>query len=374
VVGLRRPGPVVALEGIVMKYRWQAFWAIWLWVACSDEAGDATRDPRDSETRDAEAADFGADSGDGEAPDTLPTDTSESDTAQTDAPSEDPSADTAPLETPPDLVIGAWNLRHFSPYGVDEFRIDDIANRITILAPDVLGLEELEVAEGTDGSPPQAWDALLEALPDYAGVHAPWDLNDSTVGLLYRPDVVTLVATEILFEDDWWAFPRPPLVAELRAERDDASVALSVIVLHLKAFGDDESTERRLAACQALDDYIAARPEREFVVIGDYNDDPHDAPGENIFTDNFLDTTRYVFVTAALPPETSTSLGWYHEVDGEEITGELLDHAVMTVALHGRWDSVVPVVDSVAPADYDDFDSQYSDHFPLLLQLGATAP
>jgi hypothetical protein len=237
------------------------------------------------------------------------------------------------------------------------------------LAPDLLAVEELKVEDGTDGSPPQAWDALLDALSDYEGLHAPWDLPDSTVGLLYRADRVTVDGVEVLFEDDWYAFPRSPLAVSLTvADESGSAVDFTIVVLHLKAFGD--SADRRSAACDRLDAWVEAGSEPDILFIGDFNDDPHDPPDENVFLDTFLDDSGdYVFVTAPLPPESVTSTSWYHWVDGRRITGELLDHAVVTSAFGQQFATVAPRIEGVPPSQYDDYASQYSDHFPMLVDF-----
>ena len=293
------------------------------------------------------------------------------------APSADvPPADTsdvAPATTLPSFVVGTWNLHNFSIYGEDEWRLADIATHIgDELAPDLLAVQELKVRDGTDGAPPQAWDALLELLPDYAGVHAPWDTFDSAVGLLYRPERVTLDATEILFEDDSWAFPRSPLAATVTVSDPaaEADVTLTVVVLHLKAMGD--SADRRLLACGKLDGWVDAHPERAVVLIGDWNDDPYDPPGENVFAGTFLDAPDdYVFVTTVFPPESVTSTGWYHFVDGQRVEGEFLDHAVVTTGLHRRFASVTTTIVGVPEAAFSDYRERLSDHFPVLVDFVA---
>lgn len=261
--------------------------------------------------------------------------------------------------------LASWNLHNFSTYGDREFRIDDIANKIEELGPDILAVQELKVAEGTNGSPPQAWDELLEQLDGYDGIHAPWDTRDTTVGFIYNTDRVTIIESDVLFESDWSAFPRPPLFVTVSL--DGSADHFGVIVVHLKAFRD--SLDRRVAACEALDEFIQEQENTDIVVIGDFNDDPHDAEAENAFVDTFLDSPDYIFVTDPLPPETVTSTGFYHWVDGERIDGEFLDHAVFTTGLYDRFGSVEVSVDAVPNEQFDSFERQYSDHLPLLIDI-----
>ena len=287
------------------------------------------------------------------------------DVSETDSTASDTRLDVPPASVP-HMVIGTWNLHNFSRYGDSEYRIDDIADEIRTLASDILAVQELKVKEDTNGSPPQAWDALLDLLPEYSGVHAPWDLgNDTTVGLLYRSDVVTLEDWTVIYEDDWYAFPRPPLVATVTVARDGMSVTFNVVSLHLKAMRD--SADRRADACFKLDQYVQSSSEQNFLLIGDLNDDPHDEIGDNVFLGVFLDDPDYVFITAVLPPESVTSTGYYHMVNGRRIQGEFLDHGIATTHLANQYRSVTPAIFGVPESEFDDYRSQVSDHFPVMI-------
>ena len=116
---------------------------------------------------------------------------------------------------PPSVRVGTWNLHNFSVYGQTEFRIGDIADKISALDADILGVQELKIVEDSMGQGTQAWDVLLEQLPDYAGLHNPWPDFDSVVGLLYKPETTEVKDSRALFENDGYAFPRAPLEVDL---------------------------------------------------------------------------------------------------------------------------------------------------------------
>ncbi len=266
------------------------------------------------------------------------------------------------------FTAGTWNLHNFSKYGENEWRLADIADKIAELDTDLLAVQELKVKDGTQGQPPQAWDKLLELLPDYSGIHNPWNTYDTTVGLLYRTATTSILSSQELFDLDSWAFPRPPLEAEVRLQKGSEVFEFYVIVLHLKAFGD--SVDRRRAACQKLTEYLAAKDQPRYLVIGDLNDDPYDHPTYNSFVDTFLDTEpAYYFVTAALPPESVTSVGYYHWVGSQKITGEFLDHAIVTGALWSGFGTITPTIISVPEGQYGSWETSYSDHFPVLVDF-----
>ena len=272
---------------------------------------------------------------------------------------------TAAEEEPPELVIGTWNLHNFSGYGTNEWRIAGVSETIGSLGVDLLAVQELKVEEGTEGEPPQAWDRLLDRLDELDGLHNPWNPDDTTVGLIYRPEVVTVLASQQLFPDDQWAFPRPPLEVRVEVNRDGRSVELSLIVLHLKAFGD--SLDRRRAACNRLESHLEDRGGR-YIILGDLNDDPYDPPAENAFSESFLaPDSDWHFVTAALPPESVTSQGYYHMVGDERITGELIDHLIVGEELFDEYDAWTPRIEGVPEEEFSHYEDLYSDHFPVIV-------
>jgi endonuclease/exonuclease/phosphatase family metal-dependent hydrolase len=266
----------------------------------------------------------------------------------------------------PPMTIGTWNLHNFSKYGLNEWRLPDISAKVQELDVDVLAVQELKIDEMATDESQQAWTGLIDSLDDYEGIHAPWETNDTTVGMLYRSSTVELLESKVLFPFDWQPFPRPPLEAKLSIKRDGKSIELTVIVLHLKAFKD--SVDRRREACKKLDEYIQKSGNKQTIVIGDFNDDPYDAPAQNSYVDTFLDTEPgYYFVTATLPPETVTSTGYYHWVNGQKITGEFLDHAIVTGELYDLYGSITPAVVAQPQSQFAAWKKSYSDHFPVLV-------
>jgi len=263
------------------------------------------------------------------------------------------------------FVIATWNLHNFSKYGVDEWRLEDIAAYITELDADVLAVQELKVKEGTTGSGTQAFDRLLELLPAYDGLHAKWDIKDTTVGLLYKTSTVTLDGHKELFTSDWDAFPRQPLEATITV---GGQWTLNVIVLHLKAFKD--GLERRRKACKALADYIPKQKNKKYLIIGDLNDDPYDSAASNSYEGTFLNAEpEYHFLSKTLPKGTVTSTGYYTWINGKKHNGEFLDHAIATGALKSAYSTITTEVRGLPESQWADWKKSYSDHFPVLVHF-----
>ncbi|MEZ4265854.1 MAG: endonuclease/exonuclease/phosphatase family protein [Myxococcota bacterium] len=270
----------------------------------------------------------------------------------------------------PSFTVATWNLRKFSPFGVDESRLANIAAQLAALDADVIGLQEIEAREFTDGSPPQAWDALLDALPAYDGVHVPWNLQDSVVGLLVRRDTVRILAAKPLFVGDWWPFPRAPLDATLLIQKPEGSIVVHVVVVHLKAFGDSESFGRRREACQKLNAFLGGKADTRYILVGDFNDSVLDPPAENTFFGTLLDAEpTWTIATAALPESTVSSTSWFHVVDGQQVRGELIDHVIVDETITDVYPAPTAEVIARPLAEYDTWTDGWSDHFPVLLHL-----
>ena len=280
-----------------------------------------------------------------------------------------PDSASPPTPTAP-VTVATWNVYNFSKWGEEEYRLQAFAEQIDGLEADFVALQELAIKDGTDGDPPQAWDALLEALPDHEGVRAPWEANDTCVGLVYRPATVTILSSETIFSRDWYPFPRAPLIVDLEVTRGGGTTALKVIVLHLKAFGDEESRDRRKAGCEKIEEYVRQRPQHHWLILGDFNDNPFAADADNVFTETFLGyEPSYYFVTSVLPPETVSSVGWYHYVNGQKIKGQFLDHVIVTGPLYEGFSTVTPEVLGVPSSQYKEWENSYSDHFPVVVDF-----
>lgn len=282
-----------------------------------------------------------------------------------------PDKDAGPVVVPgnpAEVVVATWNLHNFSKYGANEFRLDDISAKIKEINADVLAVQELKVKDGSNGSGEQAFDVLIDGLADFDGVHAPWSTKDSAVGLIWNTKTTTLDDWEVIFDNEWEAFPRAPIEATVTVTKDGKASTFKVVVLHLKAFKD--SYERRRKACKLLVERVAKQTDKRYVIIGDFNDDPYDKPENNSYVGTFLDSEPdFHFVTAQLPLGTVTSTGYGTSVNGDWQDGEFLDHAVLTGALYDDFTTVTPSVLGKPLGEFDAWKKDYSDHFPVLIHL-----
>lgn len=181
--------------------------------------------------------------------------------------------------------IGFWNIEHFNNTS-DRQRIKDVARVVANLSMDVLGLVEVERG---------ALDRLIEAIKQHNGTVMKYVYLDSTgnqdLAVLY--DTATTVVelrddinrkySDLLHSTvaNKPAFPqqREPLFAKCTIKEEGKDVEFLMIVVHLKAMRDPESTERRKLAAEIISVIIEDLKRDEafrhlpIVLGGDLNDD-----------------------------------------------------------------------------------------------------
>ena len=259
-------------------------------------------------------------------------------------------ADADPGPHPGEVWVAAWNLQEFPKAESTVARVTEV---LPSLEADLLGIEEVgDLA---------AFAQLDSALADYDGLLADDGDGYTRVGLFYRRGTVEILAQETLFADDPSAFPRPPLHVTVRTQ----GIELDVLVLHLKALSDPDSQARRAAAIVKLDGWLrgqlAAAPERQFLLVGDWNDELTDAGSDNVFAPMLARPEAYDFLTLPLAqdPEATTYI---------PIDGSFIDHMLLTRNALDDWGAGVTQVvhlDDSVPG----YRSVISDHRPVLTKF-----
>ena len=143
---------------------------------------------------------------------------------------------------------------------------------------------------------PDAFNRLLADLPDYRGVLASdsfavtqpascdssgfnpcYTLGEQKPALLYRSKVATVKSAQLILTSPTYSNDlagRPPLRVDLTVNVGGFRTELVVIVLHLKAYADTTSYQRRANAARDLKQYLDANlAGQKAIVVGDWNDD-----------------------------------------------------------------------------------------------------
>lgn len=197
------------------------------------------------------------------------------------------------------LEIATWNLQNF-PLNRD-YTVQWIATIIRQLDIDIFAVQEIADID--------VFQQLLDELNGYAGLYSDDVYGDGSyqkTGIIYKQDLVTIQSRQMLFTNDTYAFPRPPLLVNIAAENSGRRFDFFLVILHLKAFDGQENLERRRAAAAALKTYIDGKiadpneVEKDYIVAGDWNDQIDDPVNENAFQVFIDEPLAYSFVTLPL--------------------------------------------------------------------------
>lgn len=222
-----------------------------------------------------------------------------------------------PRGTDTTLEIATWNIQNFPKL------LDSTVNRVRSLMArldlDIYALQEIEDT--------LAFRRLLAGLPGFEGLYS----RDSyggfyqKTGVVYRSSVVTTSEVKQLF---WGndSVIRPPLEMTVTATGNGRTFDFKLIVLHLKAGSTESDFAQRRATCRLLKDHVdqalVQGPERDFVVVGDWNDILEDPPQWNLFTSFLNDSLDYRFLTRPLAGNSRHA--------SHISSGLLIDHLMIT--------------------------------------------
>ena len=247
--------------------------------------------------------------------------------------------------TPPDslaaegsastLDIANWNLEWFGAAGngpADEnLQLQNVRAVIAAVDFDVWGLAEVVSDAQFNSLKAQlsGYDGFTADAASVTNGAAFYGASEQKLAVLYKKALATLTAARIILtENDNDFAGRPPLEVKLRINLNGRTQDLVVIVLHMKAFSDSASWQRRVAAGAALKSYLdATYPTQQVAVIGDWNDDVDasiSAGRASPYQSFFSDGARYTFPTAALSAaKLASTVGNAEFIDHQLNTNEL---------------------------------------------------
>ena len=252
------------------------------------------------------------------------------------------------------LEIASWNIQQFPK---SNQTVNDVAEIIKDLDIDLFAVEEI----GSESS----FNSVANQLPDYDGFLADFSGNLRT-GIFYRGSLISIISDTLLFRNDSYNFPRPPLMLYLKAQQDTQSFDFHLIVIHLKAYGDQESENRRRVAVQEMEQFVNNRIQQggdpDYIIAGDWNDELEDDAAHNIFSP-FLNKQpqEYVFLTWPFrnsPTEYSYIGGSYES---------LIDHIMVTSSIDASYNIITQIIkiDQI----FSDYETEVSDHRPVAARI-----
>ena len=188
------------------------------------------------------------------------------------------------------------------------------------------------------------------------------------LAIIYKNNMFELVRQiEPFAENDYNFAGRPPLQADLTYNKDGQNIPLSVINLHMKCC--DSGLARRQKASQMLFEYLDEHYDEQsnIIVLGDWNDDTKDDPGEHCFEPFFRDD-RFYFTTREIAFDINQA---YYP---KEPYVSFLDHIMISEKLLPRESSydVKTILMGDFMGGYDVYETYISDHRPVLLSFSVT--
>jgi len=248
--------------------------------------------------------------------------------------------------------IITWNIENFPK---QNSTVDYLLELIPIFDADIIALQEIESA--TD------FQNLINSLDNYDGIitnSASYNIN---LAFLYSNNL-EVEATYEIFTDNWWSFPRSPLVAHIIWNEKN----IYIINNHFKAMGGTENEDRRKSASEKLEDYVNEYLSVENVIIlGDLNDELNEDPSNNVFQNFINDALNFKFTDMEIAYSSSSNWSypsWPSQLDHILITNELFDEfdnegsSVQTIRLEEYFDN-----------GWIDYEKYISDHRPVGLSL-----
>lgn len=247
------------------------------------------------------------------------------------------------------LEVVTWNIENFPQSTLSAEVVETIIETYDV---DVIALQELTSMND--------FNALVVELDGWEGFITQVNNSNLMLGYLYKTSEVTVSNTPInLFEeatsennDAFTAFRRPYLMEITHS----SGLSMSLINVHLKCCSGSE--DRRRNASTLIKSYIDANlPDKEVIVLGDFNDEIVDT--DNVFQ-NFIDDAqnfRFSTLSIAQGPSSDWSFPSFpSQIDQILISNELFDNEIST--------EVIKVDNCLS-----NYSSRVSDHRPVLIRL-----
>ncbi|MCF7913230.1 MAG: endonuclease/exonuclease/phosphatase family protein [Candidatus Cloacimonetes bacterium] len=267
----------------------------------------------------------------------------------------DPNTNELKIGSDETLEIITWNIENFPKLQNDTVEL--MVELINEMDVDIICLQEIESSAD--------FILLDNELTAWDGFRANSAAYDIDLALLYKNSADFQISSiRELFDDDWYAFPRPPLQIEFLWNNE----TFFLINNHLKAMGEQDDIERRRQACEGLAEYVlTVLPNENVIIVGDLNDLITDPPETNVFNPFLLDTENFLMTDYNIAYGSALHWSWNNG-------SSHLDHIIISNELFGEFSNQGSSIQTIRIDDYLtggwNFYEQYiSDHRPVALTL-----
>ena len=254
--------------------------------------------------------------------------------------------------------IATWNIENFPLK--DDYTIEALKTVIEQIDIDFIAVQE--IASVND------FNKLLSELDGWSGGYSS-DVYSSgsyqKTGYLYKTSMISVSDVHNIFENDYYAFPRPPLMLYVSVkDKSGTPFDFNMIVLHLKAMSGEDNEARRRAAADSLKNFIdheiSAGSDADFIVLGDWNDHLTDDEADNIFQVFLDDSLHYEFLTKSLKDQ-------YSYISTRYPTS-LIDHILITVDAENEYGNGLTKV-LYLDEEFKEYPEFISDHRPVAVKF-----
>jgi len=252
------------------------------------------------------------------------------------------------------LDVITWNIEWFGDpsNGPDdeELQFENVKTVLTTLDADIYAFQEI--------SNSSQFNRLVDELEAYGGFEASFSQQQKTAFMFKRATVDSLdsgLISQGMISFDW-ANGRLPLMFQFNANIDGMQREIFSFNIHAKAFGDQESYNRRVNASEQMKNFLDFNHLNDNVILlGDYNDDVTVSTYNNEVSpyQNFVDDSNYLVITKSLSEQGATSFR----------TQSMLDHITINSEFVPDYFEGTERVEN--PSFIGSYLSTTSDHFPV---------
>jgi len=257
--------------------------------------------------------------------------------------------------------VVTWNLENYPK--LFNTTVGNVQRAMVAISADVYALQEIVSNSYFNQLVDEMNSAdSINLWAGYRANDAPYDQN---LAFIYKPNDVAINDIYEIYQNDWYAFPRSPLVVDLTW--NDSRIL--VVNNHLKASGGSANEDRRRDASEKLQEYIDIHFAGDnVVVVGDWNDEIQEPQTTNVFW-NFIDDTDHYKFTDMDIAQDPTRQSWSYPAWPSH-----LDHILITVALYDEFSLTASQIKTIRVDDYMDggyseYNNTTSDHRPVGIRL-----
>ena len=255
------------------------------------------------------------------------------------------------------LEVMTWNLKQF-PLSENE-TVGYVQEIIADLKIDLIAFQEINDYN--------SYENLKNLLPAYNFIITDYGGNFSyNLAFAYRTDFLSLNYSSTLFNTEGYNFAyRYPFLASFNWQCGGNNINFHAINVHLKAFGDSESFNRRYESCQIMSDYLNSQVNMgndKIIILGDFNDEIDEMENDNSLWP-LVTNPNSEFITA---PLVNNNFNNSYILSG----GSFIDHILVSSGFNDYLNNHIAL--TLRLDDYvgsENYINNISDHRPVLWKI-----